>query len=111
LFGGRDQMISKDVISFYNQLKQLGVTIWIDGGWGVDAQLGEQTRLHRDLDIAVQLKDLSQLFELLSEQDFKDIARDDSSPHNFVMGDEQGREVDIHVIVLDHTGNGIYGPI
>ena len=30
-------MISKDVILFYNQLKQIDIQIWIDGGWGVDA--------------------------------------------------------------------------
>jgi lincosamide nucleotidyltransferase A/C/D/E len=27
-----------------------------------------------------------------------------------VLGDDAGREVDFHVIVLDADGNGIYGP-
>jgi len=31
-------------------------------------------------------------------------------PHNFVLADSQGREIDVHVIVLDEQGNGIYGP-
>jgi lincosamide nucleotidyltransferase A/C/D/E len=31
-------------------------------------------------------------------------------PHNFVLGDSKGHEIDVHVIVLDDQGNGIYGP-
>lgn len=27
------------------------VTYWLDGGWGVDALYGKQTREHRDIDI------------------------------------------------------------
>ena len=29
----------------------LSVTYWLDGGWGVDALCGKQTRDHRDIDI------------------------------------------------------------
>lgn len=28
----------------------------------------------------------------------------------FVLGDDRGREIDVHVIVLDGQGDGIYGP-
>ena len=31
--------------------EELGVTYWLDGGWGVDALYGKQTREHRDIDI------------------------------------------------------------
>jgi len=30
-------------------LQDAGVELWIDGGWGVDALLGEQTRAHQAL--------------------------------------------------------------
>jgi lincosamide nucleotidyltransferase A/C/D/E len=39
-------------------LEEAKVTVWVDGGWGVDALLGEQTRPHKDLDIAIEEKDL-----------------------------------------------------
>ena len=32
-------MTAEDVIAFYSLLERLGVEIWIDGGWGVDALL------------------------------------------------------------------------
>ena len=40
-------------------LNKNNIDVIIDGGWGVDALLGEQTRTHDDLDVAVQHEDRS----------------------------------------------------
>src|ERR1700734_3421668 len=100
-------MISVDVVSLYTELENLGITIWIDGGWGVDALLGEQTRPHQDLDIAVQQKDVLHLRQFLKAQGYKDIKLEEARAWNFVLGDENGREIDFHVIVIDDKGNGL----
>jgi lincosamide nucleotidyltransferase A/C/D/E len=99
-----------DVISLYTDLENLNIEIWVDGGWGVDALIGEQTRPHQDLDIAIQKKDVSRLRQLLHDQGYREIKLEEARPWNFVLGDDNGREVDIHVIVLDDEGNGLYGP-
>jgi lincosamide nucleotidyltransferase A/C/D/E len=104
-------MTSADVIDFYTKLDNLGIEIWIDGGWGVDALLGEQIRPHGDLDIVIQQKDVPKLRELLEAQGYKDVERDDTSSWNFVLGDNKGHEIDFHVIVFDNKGNGLYGPV
>lgn len=104
-------MQQKEVIDLYNQLENLGIKIWVDGGWGVDALLGKQTRPHKDLDIAIQQKDIPKFREILENKEYKDIKLDDAKPHNFVLGDSKGREIDVHVIVIDDKGNGIYGPV
>jgi lincosamide nucleotidyltransferase A/C/D/E len=101
---------SSNVIGLYETLENLGVEIWIDGGWGVDALLGKQSRPHQDLDIAIQKKDLPKLQELLRERGYKDTKTEQARDWNFVLGDEYGREIDVHVIVFDSQGNGIYGP-
>jgi lincosamide nucleotidyltransferase A/C/D/E len=101
---------SIDAVDFYKTVTELGVELWIDGGWGVDALLGEQTRPHRDLDIAIQQKDVPVLRHLLQARGYADIKLGDARTWNFVLGDESGREIDVHVIVLDDQGNGIYGP-
>ncbi len=103
-------MIAADVISLYTELENLRITIWIDGGWGVDALLGEQTRPHQDLDITVQQKDVPRLRQLLQARGYKEIKLEEARPWNFVLGDENGREIDFHVIVIDPRGNGLYGP-
>lgn len=103
-------MTSVDVIDLYATLENLGVEIWIDGGWCVDALLGEQSRPHRDLDITIQQKDIPKLRQLLCGRGYKDIKLEHARAWNFVLGDEEGREIDVHVIVLDDKGNGVYGP-
>lgn len=51
-------MTSTDVLALYVEIQSLGVEIWIDGGWGVEALLGQQTHAHSDLDIVIQNKDV-----------------------------------------------------
>ena len=104
-------MKASDVTDFYEMCRKNGITIWIDGGWGVDALLGHQSRPHKDLDLAIQQKDVSKLRELLQRKGYREIKLEIARPHNFVLGDEKGHEIDIHVIVLDANGNGIYGPV
>jgi len=103
-------MPAKTLVDLYRGLEDRAVKIWIDGGWGVDALLGEQTRPHDDVDIVVQEKDLAALVALLIEQGYRDVPRDDTRPWNFVLGGGRGCEVDIHVIRIAENGDGIYGP-
>ena len=115
--GGTKLILSKlpmdaaDVLHLYNTLEKLGVEIWVDGGWGVDALLERQTRPHKDLDVVMQQKDVSKLRELLEARGYKEIKLEIARPHNFVLADDNSHEIDVHVIVLDGQGNGIYGPV
>jgi lincosamide nucleotidyltransferase A/C/D/E len=101
---------SADVLDLYATLENLGVEIWIDGGWSIDALLGEQSRPHQDLDITIQQKDVPKLRQLLSVRGYKETKLEIARAWNFVLGNENGREIDVHVIVLDDQGDGIYGP-
>jgi lincosamide nucleotidyltransferase A/C/D/E len=47
---------------------------------------------------------------LLEARRYKEIKLDKARPWNFVLADAEGREIDVHVIVIDEQGNGIYGP-
>ena len=102
---------SKWVIELNQLLANHAIEIWIDGGWGVDALLERQTRPHDDLDIVIQQKDVPILRELLEAQGYQDVERDDTSAWNFVLGTGDGRLIDVHAIVFDQIGNGLYGPI
>ena len=66
-------MTADDVFDLYTKLGNLGVEIWIDGGWGADALLDEQTRAHADLDIVIQQRDLPDLRELLEAEGYEDV--------------------------------------
>jgi lincosamide nucleotidyltransferase A/C/D/E len=101
-------MEAQTVLSIYNSLEELGVPIWIDGGWGVDALLETQTRDHNDLDIVVEQRHVLHLRDFL--KDYREIKLEIARPHNFVLADPSSNEIDVHVIEIDQVGNGIYGP-
>ena len=63
------------------------------------------------MDIAIQQKDLSKFREFIRALGYQQIRLEIARPHNFVLGDAHGREIDVHVIVIDAEGNGIYGPV
>ncbi len=100
-------MNGSDVVNLSSELENLGIKIWIDGGWGVDALLGKETRPHKDLDIAIQWKDVPKLRELLSAGGYVQIRED--SKWNFVLGDSKAREIDVHAFVYDDKGNVVEG--
>ena len=102
-------MTSKDVIDLYIVLEDLGIHIWVDGGWSVDASLGKQTRAHADLDIAIQYKDLAKFREYMESRGYKDIDRDEDKKWNFVLGDGKRHEVDVHAFTLDENGHVVEG--
>jgi len=69
-------MEAADVIKLYELGREHGLTTWIDGGWGVDALLGYQSRPHKDLDIAIQEKDVPKLRALLQAKGYREIKLD-----------------------------------
>lgn len=99
-----------DVLSVLRLADRAGVRLWIDGGWGVDALLGSQTREHGDLDIAVEARHLSVLLGALSSHGFTAAGEDGATAWNFLLQHRAGAVVDLHVIVLDADGNGVLGP-
>lgn len=103
------EMTADEVINLYKLLEENGISIIVDGGWGIDALIGEQTRKHNDLDIAVDHKNVPKLCELLEAKGYKDINRPDSKEYNFALGDNSGHEVDVHSYTLDENGNNVYG--
>ena len=87
-----------------------GVTFSVDGGWGVDALLGEQTRPHDDLDLVVEAHHESVVVELLRGRGYVEVETPFSTSYHSVWRDDTGREVDLHVITMDDQGEGLFGP-
>lgn len=101
-------MTSDDVLQIVRCLERSSIELWLDGGWGVDALVGEQTRPHNDLDIVVRETDVSRLRTVLECEGFREV--EGGPPWNFVLVDDRGREVDVHTVRFDEDGNGLYGP-
>jgi lincosamide nucleotidyltransferase A/C/D/E len=96
-------MTATDVVEILGWLSTASVDVWLDGGWGVDALVGEQTREHKDLDLIVRDAHEPRMREALATHGFIQVR---GVPQNFVLADERGREVDVHPVRFDDQGNG-----
>ncbi len=103
------EMSGDSAVQLLRFFAQHSIDVIVDGGWSVDALLGEQTRRHNDLDIALQHKDVPKLRALLEECGYREVPRGDSWECNFVLGDDAGHEVDLHSYTFDAEGKHVFG--
>ena len=99
-------MTASDVAMVLERLADAGIEAWVEGGWGVDALLGAQTRTHDDLDLIVQVDDTPTMREIFEQQGF--VLAEGDLDSNFVLRDARDRSVDVHPVRFDDEGNGIY---
>jgi lincosamide nucleotidyltransferase A/C/D/E len=116
------------VIELYSGLRAEGVRVWVDGGWGIDALLGRQTRPHKDFDAIAAFEDLPALTHFLGGRGFalKLIWEENRwAPSSellaligrerpaveaataFVLEDGSGRELDFHIVRFDEHGHWV----
>jgi lincosamide nucleotidyltransferase A/C/D/E len=95
------------VCEVLDALQEAGVRTWIDGGWGVDALLGRQTREHDDLDLALDHEQVPMAQEALEGLGFRHAAdAEPGLPARLVMMDTRARKVDLHPLKFDEAGDG-----
>lgn len=98
-------MAAADVVTLVEALEREGVTAWLDGGWGVDALLSEQTREHDDLDLVNTVEDIPAIKRVLTAAGYRYANGPKTNPEWY---DAIGRQVDLHPVAFDADGNGIY---
>lgn len=96
-------MTANDVLEVIDALGGPGVDVWIDGGWGIDALVGEQTRPHDDLDVVIRIEDVESARSALSALGF--VVSEDELPTRFVCRDLADRRIDFHPMTFRPDGN------
>jgi lincosamide nucleotidyltransferase A/C/D/E len=98
-------MPAHEVLRVMEKLGESGVSAWLDGGWGVDALLERQTRDHEDLDLVIELRQADAARQALRELAYEMTL--DERPTRLVVRSSDGREIDLHTVVLDEDGGGV----
>ena len=96
---------AETVLEILDALARAGVDAWVDGGWGVDALLGRQTRPHQDLDLVVALDRAARIQEALGARGFA--MTEDHRPIRFVLSHPELGHVDFHTVAFDDDGAGM----
>jgi lincosamide nucleotidyltransferase A/C/D/E len=106
-------MPRSDVLRILQELDLAGIEPVLMGGWGIDALVGEEQRMHRDLDLILDCSDLDKALSQLRELGFEEWFRN-PNPVPFgeygiegdviVMRDPAMRVVDLHPMRLDDSG-------
>ncbi len=97
-------MLAGQVLDVLDAVEAGGLRVWLDGGWGVDALLGEQTRAHDDVDIVVELDQFEDVCRALEPLGLRLV--EDLLPTRAVLRSPDGRQVDVHPVTFDHDGVG-----
>lgn len=100
------RMPARQLSDLLRALDEAGIEVWLDGGWGVDALLGRQTREHNDVDLILRLSDVPALRRALAGRGFG--VKEGAPPNSFVLADGAGLDVDVHAVVFDDQGDGVY---
>lgn len=98
-------MSTDDVLGVAACLDAANIPLWLDGGWGVDALLGEQTRSHDDLDVVMAAVDLDAARDALRGLGFVLVV--DELPTRCVLRDAGDRRIDVHPVTFDSEGGGL----
>lgn len=79
----------------------LSVPYWLDGGWGVDALFGEQTRAHRDIDIDFDAAHTDEVMEKLNNIGY--VVKTNWLPVRAELMHPNLGYLDIHPFVIDRN--------
>ena len=97
-------MEAAEVLRVLDALETAGVTAGVSGGWGIDALLRRETRLHGDVDLGVASDAVDAAVAALQGLGYELAA--DERPARVVLDGPDGK-VDLHPIVMQPSGTGV----
>src|SRR5215510_9563790 len=97
-------MNEHDVIDLLKKIENIGVDVWIDGGWGVDALIGHQTRPHNDIDIFIQKKDTAVFTEMLNSNGYCKTEMEYTTDDHTAWCAPCDRIIDLHLFEFVENG-------
>ena len=97
-------MVLREVLGVLGDLAEASCAVWVAGGWGVDALVGRQTRVHRDLDVALDARNETVALRVLARRGYR--LETDWRPVRVELTAKGRGWVDVHPVVFDATGHG-----
>jgi lincosamide nucleotidyltransferase A/C/D/E len=97
-------VLAHEVVAILDLIEAAAIPVWLDGGWGVDALLGTQTRRHDDLDLVVALDRVDDVLRAAAPLGFALV--EDQRPTRAILRSPDARQIDLHPVTFDAGGTG-----
>ena len=94
---------AEQALAVVEALERAGCWVSVEGGWGVDALAGHQTRRHRDVDVGVDAADESLALAALERLGYE--VETDWRPNRVELAAAGRSRVDVHPLTCDAEGN------
>jgi lincosamide nucleotidyltransferase A/C/D/E len=92
-----------EVLAVLEALSTAGCRYWLEGGWGVDALAGRQTRAHRDADIDIDASSEETALAVLANLGYR--VETDWRPNRVELVAAGRGWVDLHPLVVHADGS------
>ncbi len=96
-------MALAEVLRVLGALEVARCRLWLEGGWGVDALVGHQTRTHRDVDIDIDAACEQTALRVLADLGYT--VETDWRPNRVELAAAGRGWVDLHPLLLDMDGS------
>ena len=93
-------MNERDVVDLLKEVESLGISIWVGGGWGVDALIGSQTRQHNDIDVYIEKRNADDFIKMLTSKGYSEVKMEYTTESHTVWQNPSNHIVDFHLIEL-----------
>ena len=98
----------KDACEIIRLAADANIRVYLDGGWGVDALIGRETRIHQDIDLFAEGKDYNKFIDVIRNQGYSEIEMAYTTANHTVWRDSDGRVIDLHRFEHLQDGNICY---
>jgi len=96
-------MCVREVLAVLGALETAGCRLWLEGGWGVDALVGYQTRPHRDVDVDIDAECEEAALAALAALGY--VVETDWRPNRVELAAPGRGWVDVHPLLLAEDGS------
>ena len=97
-----------DAIEIMSIFRSKGIQIYLDGGWGVDALIGFESRCHNDIDIFIEKQDKECSIKLLNDNGYSETVMAYTTPEHTVWRDGNARIIDLHIFSRNSKGDLVF---
>lgn len=97
-----------DAIEIIYLFQSKGIGIYLDGGWGIDALVGFESRAHNDIDIFIEQQNKDYAVKLLMNHRYSEKVMEYTTLDHTVWQDDKERIIDLHIFSLNSKDDFVF---